>query len=278
MKTVSLYPNPLRDRDGECLALAISSLLSHGWHVQVPAGTRLPAPWQEKVALVDEQTLFTQCDLIAPLGGDGTLLSVACRAAAAKKPLFGINLGKVGFMSSLEKEDLPRLGEILAGKLWSSPRMLLSASVNGVPRLTALNEIVLGSGRGMRLMDLSLSVNGEKLCDFRADGLIFNTPTGSTGYSFSAGGAVIDENLDVIGVKAISSFLLINAHPMIFSGDAVFCVEQVRCADEAVLCADGRDQWPLAEGDVIRIEKSPLQVELLFAEKQSNLQVFFRKF
>lgn len=280
MKTIGIYPNPKRDAELLCTRRVIEILLPYGASFLAPKklapllGAMLPPE-----AFVEEKVLFSQSECLVTLGGDGTILSVAARAAEADLPILGINLGRVGFMAGLEKKDLQRIHNLLTGNFTLSSRMLLSCRLGSGEEMLALNEFVIAPEKGIHIMELSLYTDERKLCDFRADGLIFNTPTGSTGYSFSAGGAVMDAEFDAVGVKAISSYLLIGAHHMIFSPKTVFTVKNCRSEGSVVtVCADGREEKALTAEDEVTISRSNKRVKLITFEPQSNHEVFFRKF
>jgi len=280
MKTISLYPNLKRDADLSCTRFLACCLAEKGARVLVSLAHREAlSDLSETVSFVSEEALFTDGDCIVPLGGDGTILSIARRAAEADIPIFGVNLGHVGFMAALEKNQLSQITRLLDGDVFVSSRMLIACSINSKEELLALNECVIAPDKGIHIVELSLFDGKRKICDFRADGLIFNTPTGSTGYSFSAGGAVIDSDFDCIGVKAISSYLLINSHHMVFKPETVFTVKNIRSEGSKVtVCADGREERVLREGDVVRLARSNKRVKLMFLKPKSNLEVFFRKF
>ncbi len=233
----------------------------------------------KNIVFVEEEELFTLGEVLLTLGGDGTILSVASRAAKTGIPIFGINFGNVGFMTSLEEKEVKKISALVRGEYTVSSRMLLSCRVGEEEEFLALNEFVIAPEKGFHMVELSLYTGRKKLCDFRADGLIFNTPTGSTGYAFSAGGAVIDDSLDTIGVKAVSSYLLINGHHMIFSPETVFTVKGARCGGEKItVCADGRETRQILPGEQVKIFRSKKRVNLIFLKERSNLEVFFRKF
>lgn len=280
MKAISLYPNPDRDPTLSRTAKVIERLAHFDGQLLLDRRfSQLPSltPYLAKLHFVPREELFS-ADLLITLGGDGTILSVAPHAAKAGIPIFGINFGNVGFMTSLEEKELDKLPQLLEGELSVSSRMLLECSA-GEECFYALNEFVIAPERGFHIVELDLYTGRKKLCSFRADGLIFNTPTGSTGYSFSAGGAVQDADFDSIGVKAVSSYLLINAHHMIFSPDTVFTVKGAASeGGKVTVCADGRAAFPITEHAVVKIRRAPHRLKLIFLKKKSNLEVFFRKF
>lgn len=280
MKVIGMYPNIKRDVGLFYTKEAVSALMAYPVLVLLPQ--QLKQHWTgpcDKVEFVLEEELFSRSDCLVTLGGDGTILSVADRAAQWDLPIFGINLGHVGFMASVEKKEIQKIHRLMTGDYSISSRMLLSCYINGKEQMRALNEFVIAPERGFHIVELSLFTGRKHLCDFRADGLIFNTPNGSTGYSFSAGGAVLDAEFDAIGVKAVSSYLLINAHHMVFSPETVFMAKDFRSEDSSVtLCADGRQTVTLLPGDTVKICRSKKRVRLITLSKRSNLEVFFRKF
>ena len=280
MKIIGLYPNPNRDPTLCRTARVIDALLMLPCEILLCdrfSNAPALAPYKIRIRFVPEEELF-HGDLLMPLGGDGTILSVAPRAAKAGIPILGINFGNVGFMTSLEEDQLSLLSRLGEKDLTVSSRMLLECAV-GEEKFYALNEFVISPERGFHIVELDLYTREKKLCNFRADGLIFNTPTGSTGYSFSAGGAVQDADFDSIGVKAVSSFLLVNAHHMIFSPDTEFTVKGATTEEGIVtLCADGRAVCPLKSSDEVKIRRAPHRLKLVFPEPKSNLETFFRKF
>ncbi len=280
MKTISLYPNPKRDENFSCTRRLIGLLGELGNPVLLSQELEACFPEEkEKITFVPEDELFTKGDALITLGGDGTILSVASRAAKTGIPVLGINLGNIGFMAGLEKEDLDRLHLLKPEDFTVSERMMLSCRVGEGKTFYALNEIVISSEKGFHIVELDLKASGRELTKFRADGLIFNTPTGSTGHAFSAGGAVIDTKLDSIGVKAITSYMLINAHHMLFCPETIFSAENIRTAGgSATLCADGKEIAFLKETDTITVERASRRLKLCFLGEKSNLEVFFRKF
>ena len=277
MKRISLYPNPQRDPQFLRSARVAALLKESGAEVLLPVEYADAFPFSE-ITAVSEAALFEESDLLITLGGDGTILSVAERAAKAQLPVFGINLGHVGFLTSLEAGDLEAVRDAVNGKLYESSRMLLSCRV-GEKEYTALNEFVITPERGLHMLEAELWVGESQLCRYRADALIFHTPTGSTGHAFSAGGAVTDADLDCIGVKAASSYLLINSHPMIFSPETQFSLKKITTgAGSSLLCADGREVELLGADAEISIFRSPYRLRLVGLKPHSNMEAYFRKF
>lgn len=206
-------------------------------------------------------------DLIVVLGGDGSVLAVAQRHAAEPVPVVGVNFGHVGFLAPVEahrwREDL---GEVLAGRAQVEPRMMLEAHVgrgggSGAVAV-ALNDVVLGRGASQSLVTLRLHVGGELVGDYRADGVVLATPSGSTAYSLAAGGPILAPDMNGIVVTPIAAHALAN-RPLVLSPDSRVEVTVLRAAGEATFAVDGRLAEPVHEGDVITLQRHPKVYPLL---------------
>ncbi len=212
--------------------------------------------------------IYASSDLIVGIGGDGVMLETARRATPAGIPILGINMGRVGYMTELEMNELELLGEIFNGNCHLDERAMIRVEIKsnkGSSRFTAyaLNEAVIANGTTARIIDLELSDNGRLVSEYRADGLVIATPTGSTAYSLSAGGPIIDPKLSCFCVTPICPHSLI-ARPLIFPDSAVLEVKNI-CVRERVLhlTVDGRATFDLFYGDTAVITKSALKAKLL---------------
>ena len=217
---------------------------------------------------VSPEDLYRLPDCIVVLGGDGSILEAARRAAPFEKPLLGINMGHLGYMSELEVSDLSMLSRVVDGDFYLDERAMLSVGVynqNGGRKAEsfALNDAVVSNGSVARIVDLELYESGELVSSFRADGLIVATPTGSTAYSLSAGGAIVDPRLPCICVTPICPHSL-TARPMLFRENATLEIKNV-CQREKMLylTVDGRVNFELYRGDVVRITRSPIVTRLV---------------
>ena len=214
------------------------------------------------------EEIYRDSDLIIAIGGDGVMLEAARRATPSEIPILGINMGRVGYMTELEMNELELLGEIFKGNYRLDERAMLRVEIKsnkGNSRFTAyaLNEAVVANGTTARIIDLELSDNGRLVSEYRADGLVIATPTGSTAYSLSAGGPIIDPKLSCFCVTPICPHSLI-ARPLIFPDSAVLEVKNT-CVRERVLhlTVDGRATFDLFFGDTVVITKSTLKAKLL---------------
>jgi NAD+ kinase len=192
-------------------------------------------------------------------------------------PIVGINLGKVGYMAELEVDEYEILSSLLCKEktndaVKTDSRMMLSCNVLRDGKIVfsgeCLNEAVIAKGDISRMIDLTLEVDGEVLADYQCDGIIAATPTGSTAYSMSAGGAIIDPKIECISMLPLSPYLSINSSPIIFSKDTK--LEFVyRCVrhNSAYLSLDGGESIKLSDGDRVIITESPYTTKLLRFKK-----------
>lgn len=277
---LAIYPNPKRDPRLFYTKTVAQLLLAQGAQVILPSFCQeAAASLSPRVSCVGEEEFFSLPHFLITLGGDGTILSVATQAAKAQLPIFGINLGTVGFMTSLEEKELDQVGGLLTEPLFYSQRMMLSCQINENEELLALNEFILAPDRGFHMVEMDLAADGKKLCRFRADGVILHTPTGSTGYAFSAGGAAVDTRLDCIGVQPVSSYMRHHEQHMLFSPETCFTVSDFSCSEGIVtLCADGKEQRSLSREDRLFLSRAKETVNLVSLRENNNFDVFFRKF
>lgn len=218
--------------------------------------------------------LYRGVDMVVVLGGDGFMLEAARRACVEDTPILGINLGRVGYMSELEMDELDLIEQIFRGDYTVDERAMLSVDVvsrDGRVRSTsyALNEAVVANGSTARIIDLQLSDNGVLVSDYRADGIVVATPTGSTAYSLSAGGPIVDPKLSCFCVTPICPHSLL-ARPLVFPDTAKLEVKNI-CVREKLLhlTLDGRVTYDLYHGDAAVITKSKLTTKLIRVKDRS---------
>jgi len=226
------------------------------------------------VTFVGNSDIFNICDFAISLGGDGTLLSAARRAAAYDKPVLGVNLGHIGFLTGTEKEhlfetDLKKLLE----NAKVDRRMLIKASVirNGETLWSseAVNDVVITRRTFSRLTEISVTANGRFVDKYRSDGLIISTPAGSTAYSLAAGGPIIEPEVKAITLTPICPHML-NTRPIVVS-DTVILEATIgeMSKHECAISADGQENYMLHGGDIVRIEKSSHAVQLIRLHNKS---------
>ena len=205
-----------------------------------------------------------KADLLVVVGGDGTILNVTGQLGEAMPPIFGINVGSLGFLTTSSSQASREAVETIAGgKMTFSNRALLEVTVPGSEEkpMIALNDAVFSRGELSRLIRLQTRVNGEPLTEFNADGLIVATPTGSTAYSLSAGGPIMEPESGVFVITPICPHVLTN-RSIIVSENSTIEVEASEPDYPVYLTVDGRDPLRLAKGTVVQIRKAKKTLRL----------------
>lgn len=190
----------------------------------------------------DLDEMLKACDAIVAVGGDGTIIHCAKHAAAADKPILGINVGRIGFVAGLETDEYDLLNHLASGDYRVEERMMLEVCVcRGKEKKSylAFNDAVVARGTLSRMPYFKVRFNDTKVCEYRADGLIVSTPTGSTAYSLSAGGPVIDPQLNCLLLSPICPHTLMT-RPVVFGPESRLSVQiQMEPDDESFLTLDG---------------------------------------
>lgn len=190
-------------------------------------------------------------DLVLAVGGDGTMLGAAQRAVSWDVPVLGFNLGTLGFLTEAEPEDLSEVVQRLIARDFDiEDRLTVAAAIGGV-RAIGVNDVVVEKVDSTRLVSLTVSVDGIEFATYRADGLIVATPTGSTAYSFSAGGPVVDPKVDALVLTPVASHSLFD-RPLVLPADANIEVTVFR--DRLVrVNVDKTDLGEIGEGETVEI-------------------------
>lgn len=243
------------------------SARASGW-CQVRGIDEWQLPSSDTAGLVGE---LQTTDVLVVLGGDGTFLRAARAVAEVDVPLIGINLGKVGFLSTAEAGDLDDvLSAIVGGEYVIGERMAMEGQIvrRGAPdgpqasdRLVALNDIVVARGALARVCRLDVSIDDSHLATFIADGLVVSSPTGSTGYSFSAGGPILDPSSRNLIVTPIAAYLSAIRSVVVGPSQVVRCT--VVDAYEALVSVDGREDLLLAVGDIVEVRALERPIRLI---------------
>ncbi len=285
MKKILVCTNIAKDPDLAFTLRVISYLRSRGAEAQAffPLTDReaLPAELPEDVLCPDPGTYIRDAGLLLCLGGDGTMLHNSKLAAKNDVPMLGINLGHMGFITELEKEDVERLSEVLEGRYAVENRMMLDYEVHrdGVCICSGfgLNEAVVARQSPAHSIHLTAYGDNRKISDYSGDGIIIATPTGSTAYSMAAGGPIVEptaENLILTPMCAQS----LTAKPYVLAGDRHTSVKLVRGDnDEALLLVDGEDCVTLRTGDLIYVRKSSYVTRLIKLRSLSFYEIVRHK-
>ena len=232
------------------------------------------------VPSVGKAELPAQADLIVVLGGDGTLLSMARAVGDLGVPLLGVNLGELGFLTATTLDEMfPALEAWLAGRMAIDERMMLTARVlrggQAIGEYAALNDVVITKSAMSRIVNLSVSVEGQYATAYRADGLIISTPTGSTAYSLSAGGPILFPSMDAIVLTPICSHTLTNRPIVLPAGQRV---EVTLLTDQEVMVTvDGQVGLNLREGDTVEVRQAMARIRLVRFPQQGFFSVLRTK-
>lgn len=226
-------------------------------------------------------SLAVCCELLLVLGGDGTILQVLHDMGEKVCPILGINLGSLGFLTSVSSNDAMQAVEAVAnGTFVLSHRTLLCVDVEHegviVSKRTGLNDAVISRGELSRLIKLQTSINGAFLTQYNADGLIISTPTGSTAYSLSAGGPVIAPDSGVFLITPICPHVLTD-RSMIVSDASLIEITPAQGQQDVFLTVDGQDLHKLKSGDTIRIRKAEQDLPLALLPEMSFFEVLRKK-
>lgn len=231
--------------------------------------------------VVERRALPGRVDLIVVLGGDGTLLSVARLVEGLDVPILGVNLGGLGFLTATTQEALyPTLEAVLRGEYTAEDRMLLAARLERAGEILAdflaLNDVVIAKGALGRLIDLEVSVDGQMVTAYRADGLIIATPTGSTAYNLSAAGPILFPTMEALVLTPICSHALTN-RPLVLPATASLDVSLLTETPDVALSVDGQAGPTMRSKDVVRVRRAAARIRLIRDPQKTYFQVLRTK-
>ncbi len=217
---------------------------------------------------------YKSVDAVIVLGGDGTILESARRAAPYSTPVMGLNLGRLGYMAELEMSEIDEIKRLCEGDYKLEKRSMINIELvtpEGEVKKNeyALNDAVISNGSISRVVDVELYEAGMKIASYRSDGMIVSTPTGSTAYNLAAGGAIVDPKLNCLCVTPICPHSLY-ARPLVFPDSACLEIKNICQREKNIfLTVDGRVNYELTIGDVVRITRSPLYTSFIRLKEAS---------
>lgn len=287
MQKVLIHPNPIKFNALQVTEDLISLLLGFGYEVMMRNSIK-PLLYSElnrdvvhRVHFVADNVAFAVCDFVIVVGGDGTLLKIANQAAEHNKPILGINMGTIGFMTEVEIDELPIVARVKEGNYDLDPRMMLDISVqdsygNTTFSTTVLNEVVITKGVISKVIRLAVNVNDQESVRFSGDGVIVCTPTGSTAYSLAAGGPILGPSCDCMAVTPICPHAL-NAKSFVVSADTEITIKPEHRNQRVFLSPDGFQSYELQMGDKVHIKKSARSISLIRLKGQGFYEVISEK-
>ena len=229
----------------------------------------------------NNEELFQDTDVIIVLGGDGTLLNIARQSASYDVPLFGINLGHLGFLTEVEAEDMYiALEKLISGEYEIERRMMLEATVEKdsiqLEKSIALNDVGITKGPFSRIISLGIYINDNFVDLYSADGIVISSPTGSTAYSLSAGGPIVSPDVKVLIITPICPHTL-HSRSIVVSNEDVVKIEVCKNNTEVMLTLDGQQGYKVKSGDIVTVRKSQYYTNLVKLKGRSFFQVLRQK-
>ncbi len=220
--------------------------------------------------------LIGQSDVIIAVGGDGTII----HAAKAGKPILGINAGRIAFMAGLEPGELDMLKNLIIGEYEIDRRMMLKAEIcnendDVIQTHFCVNDAVIARGAQIKMEDIAVEHNGRILNNFTADGIIVSTPTGSTAYNLSAGGPVVDPQIESILLTPICTHSLFS-RALIFKPDSVFKIYTLNNNQVGLSC-DGEDTLIVPANHYVRVSKAQMNGEFIRIKNETFLEILNSK-
>ena len=279
MMKIGLIPNSIKDPDFSLSRNICEYLYNEGAQIYTDNQYRDMVP--SYVHVLPIENIYLACECVIALGGDGTLLQIAQPASLANIPILGINYGKIGYMAELEYNEIDRLKCLLDNEFTIENRSMLDVSVmRGTEKIfnsLALNDAVISSSAITRLIDMQVTANNQDISTYSADGLIVSTPTGSTGYSLSAGGPILEPTGTALILTPICPHTL-GARPIVFAADSFIRITLKNLVNkDAHLTVDGYQRLPLADDDVVHIRRSSHITRLIKIKNLNFYQILNHK-
>ncbi len=277
---ISVFPN-LNNNGVSELAFDVIKILTGG-------GTDVYAPNEYKPIFKSTNAKFEDfdkamslCDCAIAIGGDGTTLNIAKKAAFLNKSALGINAGRLGFMSGIERDELSLLTKLINKDYIIDERAMLKATIEKDGEILSshhcLNDIVVSRGNFARLIDVTITCDGRSVSNMRSDGVIISTPTGSTAYSMAAGGPVVSPEADCIIETPICPHSLMD-RSIIFSADKELIITANNDQNNSpIMTVDGQEAVNLTPGCQIHIKKSDITTKLIKLKPENFYEILNKK-
>lgn len=284
MKNVILTPNPYRDRNFQTVRSAMQILKSSGMNVSLCLPFEVDRTYElpKDLRFTRLERELPNADAVICFGGDGTILHMAKAATRKGIPILGVNIGTMGFMAELESSELEKLAQLAQGNYTIDSRMMLDVTVHRDRDIIfhdiCLNDAVITKGAVARIVNLSVRCDGVQAMEYGGDGVIVATPSGSTAYSLSAGGPVVEPEANSIIITPICAHDIVSKC-IVASDRRVVTVSMTQNARRnAFLSVDGGKALRLNMGDITSIQKSKYVTKLIKLNDRSFYDVVNTKF
>jgi len=231
--------------------------------------------------LVPRSDIFTKSDVIVAMGGDGTMLRAVRELDGRNKPMMGVNIGGLGFMTSVAEDHLDRALECLATDKYHESVSAIAESIvvshgRKVARYRSLNDVVIRSGKSVRILSLDMTINNKHVTSYACDGLIVSTPTGSTGHSLSAGGPILTPETPAFVISLICPHSL-SSRPLVVPDGSEISIHITECGGDVLLSIDGQVGMTLCQGDCVKVRRSGKSVRFIHLPGHSYFAVLRQK-
>ncbi|MDL2325272.1 NAD(+)/NADH kinase [Ruminococcaceae bacterium OttesenSCG-928-A16] len=277
--TVFLVPNIAKPKALHVSALAAQILFADGVTVLASSETQPQTTLPGYVQYLPAEQAYQACDIVVTIGGDGTMLHAARHTLRWQKPMLGINVGRLGFLTVVEKDELNKLNRLLKQDYIVEHRTVLQAKSGGAKPFygLGLNDIVLFKKAAENTIELDIYCDEIKVSGFRGDGVVFSTPTGSTAYSMSAGGPIVDASLQATIVTQICAHI-VHTPPMVFAGSRTLRAVPKGGPDEKIfITCDGLESQELCWNEPVYITQATQTVPLIQFEDAGQLESIDKK-
>ena len=277
---ISVFPN-LNNNGVSELAFDVIKILTDGGADVYVQNEYKPIFKSTKAKFENFDKAMSLCDCAIAIGGDGTTLNIDKKAAFLNKSALGINAGRLGFMSGIERDELSLLTKLINKEYIIDERAMLKATIEKDGEVLSshhcLNDIVVSRGNFARLIDVTITCDGRSVSNMRSDGVIISTPTGSTAYSMAAGGPVVSPEADCIIETPICPHSLMD-RSIIFSADKELIVTANNDQNNSpIMTVDGQEAVNLTPGCQIHIKKSDITTKLIKLKPENFYEVLNKK-
>ena len=277
---ISVFPN-LNNNGVSELAFDVIKILTDGGADVYVQNEYKPIFKSTKAKFENFDKAMSLCDCAIAIGGDGTTLNIAKKAAFLNTSALGINAGRLGFMSGIERDELSLLTKLINKEYIIDERAMLKATIEKDGEVLSshhcLNDIVVSRGNFARLIDVTITCDGRSVSNMRSDGVIISTPTGSTAYSMAAGGSVVSPEADCIIETPICPHSLMD-RSIIFSADKELIVTANNDQNNSpIMTVDGQEAVNLTPGCQIHIKKSDITTKLIKLKPENFYEVLNKK-
>ncbi len=280
MRKVGLIPNREKDKDYALTKRLAKYLLANGCFPMLKPEIANSIGLEAHSCSLDE--IFQTSDFIISLGGDGTLLGVGRRVAKFERPILGINLGTLGFLTAEEKNKAEyAIDCVLKDTFVMEKRMMLEASIlseqGKKEGVLALNDICISRGGLYKILEYHIFVNNEYVDTLRADGVIICTPTGSTAYNLSSGGPVLKSDAKMIAITPVAAHTLTSRSIVVSADDKIVIEINPKEDTPFAISADGQENYSMEGKVVVTIEKSQYSTAIMKTNTQGFYEILRRK-